>query len=70
MLTNEQREIFERLLDANWRMSEALEKGDHQLAMHFNESFQALRQKLRENMGDESYNDFIKMGKEMFAPKS
>lgn len=70
MLSNEQRELFEHLLDANWRLGQALDQGDNQLALHFQESFNALRNKLKESMGEEAYNDFINMGKKMFAPKS
>lgn len=61
MFTDEQREIFSKLLDANWDMKQ----GNPDKAVEVSK----LTSQLRESMGTEAFDKFIANGKAMFAPK-
>lgn len=66
MLTEKQRQIFDRLLDANCYMNREsdLEKKDElfiQVCL--------LKKELKEDMGEELYTQFMNTGMRMFRPK-
>ena len=67
MLTEEQRVIFREILDLNWEFSHTEEnwgvKWD--IARKLNQR----KKDLKMSMGEEAYDHFMNMGREMFAPK-
>lgn len=67
MLTEEQRVIFREILDLNWEFShtEANSSVKWDIARKLNQK----KKDLKRSMGDEAYEKFMNMGKEMFAPK-
>lgn len=69
MLTEEQREVFTKILDSNWAMKELQEKGEWLSALEKSKEHHLHVQKLKEMMGEREYAHFIEMGRRMFAPK-
>ena len=65
-MTEHQRAIFSIILDLNWDY-------EHETnPIKKNEIGKLLREKkleLRLDMGEEAYNEFMKQGRQMFAPK-
>jgi len=70
-MTNEQREIFRKVLDTNWEIKELMEgakktgKFDKVLAKA-KEHREAVDE-LKESMGEREYDNFIAMGRQMFS---
>jgi hypothetical protein len=66
-MTNNEREIFSKLLDVNYEQK----NGNHpQLIKEaLNCYYFKLRDELIELMGEDEYKNFIQQGREMFAPK-
>ena len=70
-MTDEQREIFRKVLDTNWEIKELMEgakktgKFDKVLAKA-KEHREAVDE-LKESMGEREYANFIAMGRQMFA---
>lgn len=64
-MTNYEREIFSKLLDVSWEM----EKKEHSKLIKeaLNSYYFKLRDELKDSMGENEYNEFIRQGKEMFA---
>jgi len=64
-MTNYEREIFSKLLDVSWEM----DKKEHSKLIKeaLNNLYWKLRDDLKESMGENEYNNFIKEGKEMCA---
>lgn len=67
-MTNEQSEIFRKVLDTNWEMKELREAGKWNEMMQKTKEHNAHVQELKESMGEAEYNNFINMGRKMFAP--
>ena len=69
-MTQEQSKIFERILDTNWEIKELSESGKwHEAHMKAKEHHEAVNE-LKASMGEKEYDNFINMGREMFAPSS
>lgn len=74
MMNEEARKIFSQLLDANFeyaQMDEAREAGESvdiikmwDIGLHVSN----LTKQFREAMGDYEYNEFMRQGRQMFAP--
>ena len=67
-MTNEQSAIFRRILDTNWEVKELSEAGKWTEAMQKSKEHHAAVEELKASMGEKEYNDFINMGRKMFAP--
>jgi len=71
MLTETQREIFSKLLDANWKKNRLYdritEKGTYQPIIDAEKEVVDLTNELKEAMGTEAFNNFMTAGKEMFS---
>lgn len=66
MFTDEQRELFSKILDVNQAFQAETEYfKKHRLHVELD----MLQTELRESMGSEKYYKFMNMGREMFAPK-
>lgn len=64
MLTEDQRLLFREILDANWEV-----KTKEDELMSAKRTLEQKTNDLKGSMGEEAYNNFINMGREMFAPK-
>jgi len=71
MLTEAQREIFSKLLDANWEVNRlydrVTEKGRYQPIIDAEKEVVALTNELKEAMGKEAFDKFMMAGKKMFS---
>lgn len=67
-MTNEQSVIFRKVLDSNWEVKELSEAGKWTEALEKSKEHQAAVKELKESMGEKEYNNFINMGRKMFAP--
>ena len=65
-MTNYERELFSDLLSVNMLIDEQENK---EVARFLAVAYYKIRQELIDSMGEREYNDFIRMGREMFAPK-
>lgn len=65
MFTDSQREIFSKMLDLNY---EATKETDLLKKYELVKQLNAQEALLKESMGAAKYNEFIRRGKEMFAP--
>jgi hypothetical protein len=70
MLTETQREIFNKILDTNWAYKHAIEEGRPHVAIKTGNDLANLKDELRAHMGVEAYDNFMNMGRKMFAPKT
>ena len=67
-MTNEQSEIFRKVLDTNWQVKELMEAGNwNEARLKSKEHHEAVEQ-LKASMGEREYDNFINMGRKMFAP--
>lgn len=66
MLTNEQREIFRRILELNWNYSQ---ETNNSRKFELFEQLNQAKTEMKESMGEEAYASFIVKGMRMFAPK-
>ena len=69
MMTEEQAKIFRMVLDTNWEVDQLQAEGKFTAACEKAEEHNAHVKELKESMGEEAYNNFINLGREMFAPK-
>jgi hypothetical protein len=67
-MTNEQRNIFSKLIDANWEADNTANSPMIRDAAR--QDYYDLKRELIDSMGIEDYNKFINVGRQMFAPKS
>lgn len=67
-MTNEQSAIFKRVLDTNWEVKELSEAGKWTEAMEKSKEHHAAVKELKESMGEKEYDNFINIGRKMFAP--
>ena len=67
-MTDEQSEIFRKVLDTNWQVKELMEAGNwNEARLKSKEHHEAVDQ-LKASMGEREYDNFINMGRKMFAP--
>jgi hypothetical protein len=64
-MTNEQRNIFSKLLDANWEADNT--SNDYLTRDAARQDYYDLKMQLIESMGLEEYNKFVNIGRQMFA---
>lgn len=64
-MSEEARKVFIELLDVNHNLSEARVS-----VMKLEAKYRILEDRLRYEMGEEAYNQFMSRGKAMFAPKA
>jgi len=64
-MTNEQRNIFSKLLDANWEADNT--SNDYLTRDIARQEYYNLKRQLMNSMGVNEYNKFINLGKQMFA---
>ena len=71
-MTNEQREIFRKVLDTNWEIKELMEEakktGKFDKVLEKSKEHREAVDELKESMGEKEYNTFIAIGRQMFAP--
>jgi hypothetical protein len=67
-MTNEQSEIFRRVLDTNWEVKELTESGNWEKARIKAKEHNEAVEELKASMGEKEYDNFINMGRKMFAP--
>ena len=58
--------LFRDLLDVNWMIEE--NKSNKDLVRFLEIAYHKIQDDLRESMGDKEYKEYIRMGREMFAP--
>lgn len=67
-MTNEQSAIFRRVLDTNWEVKELTQAGNwNEARLKVKEHNEAVEE-LKTSMGEKEYDNFINMGRKMFAP--
>jgi hypothetical protein len=69
MMTEKQSEIFRKVLDTNMEVDQLQAEGKFGEAWKKAEEHNAHVKELKDSMGEEAYNNFIEMGRQMFAPK-
>lgn len=66
-MTTEQSRILSKLIDASWEKDQT--SNSYTARDHYRELYYALKQQLIDSMGQEAYDEFMNMGKRMFANK-
>jgi hypothetical protein len=66
MLTEDQRKLFREILDINWEFEH---EKDWNKKATLSAQLMMKKNSLKVSMGEEEYDKFIRMGREMFAPK-
>ena len=66
-MTNYEQKLFSDLIDVNWMIKE--NKANKELARFLSIAYHTIQDELRDCMGDDKYNTFIRAGREMFATK-
>lgn len=69
MITENQMQIFRQVLDFNWEAEQHAKKGQYHEAIEMVRKRNEAEQKLKEEMGAQKYEAFIKLGQEMFREK-
>lgn len=69
MMTEKQSKIFNKVLETNWEVDQLQAEGKFTAAWEKGEEHNVYIKELKESMGEEVYNNFIALGREMFAPK-
>jgi hypothetical protein len=67
-MTNEQSAIFRKVLDTNWEVKELMESGNWNEARLKSKEHNEAVEELKTSMGEREYDNFINMGRKMFAP--
>jgi len=67
-MTNEQSAIFRRVLDTNWEVKELAKSGNWNEARLKSKEHNEAVEELKTSMGEREYDNFINMGRKMFAP--
>jgi hypothetical protein len=65
-MTNYQQGLFTDLIDVNWMIEE--NKENKAMRRFLSIAYHKIQDDLRESMGDDKYNTFLRAGREMFAP--
>jgi hypothetical protein len=69
-MTEDQTRIFRKVLDTNWEVKELKESGKWLDALEKVKEHNSHVEELKSSMGEEEYDNFINMGRKMFAPKT
>lgn len=67
MLTEEQRIIFREILDLNWEFSHT--EDNWSVKWDIARKLNQRKKDLKMSMGEEAYDRFMNMGREMFSPR-
>ena len=67
MLTDSQRVIFTKILDLNYDFNR---EQNNTKKFELFEQLNAAKTELRNDMGEDAYNEFFEKGRRMFAPKT
>jgi hypothetical protein len=68
-MTQEQSEIFRKVLDTNWEVDQLQAEGKFTEAWKKAEEHNDHVRELKDSMGEAAYNEFINTGRQMFAPE-
>lgn len=68
MLSEIARPLFSKLLDANMRMTEAMETNDLKNYLEAESEYKDLEDQIIDDMGITAWRNFINMGRQVFAP--
>jgi hypothetical protein len=66
-MTNYEQKLFSDLLDVNWMIEE--NKANKEMARFLSIAYHTIQNELRDSMGDDKYDTFLRGGREMFASK-
>ena len=66
MMTDEQRSLFRQILDINWEFGQSKDWNEK---IELGKKLSTKKNELKSSMGESEYNNFINMGRQMFAPK-
>jgi len=74
MQTDKRIQLISQMIDANWEVSQHFENNIDEEDFHdeliiLQENFEKAKQELIDEIGLEEFNNFMTMGKKMFAPK-
>ena len=64
-MTNEQRQILSKLIDANWEADNT--SNDYLTRDNARQDYYDLKRQLISSMGVDAYNEFMNIGRQMFA---
>ena len=64
-MTNEQRQILSKLIDANWEADNT--SNDYLTRDNARQDYYDLKSQLISSMGVDAYNEFMNIGRQMFA---
>lgn len=64
-MTQEQSKILSKLIDASWEKDQT--SNSYAVRDHYRELYYALKQQLIDSMGQEAFDEFMSLGKRMFA---
>lgn len=65
-MTNYEQKLLTDLMDVNWMIKE--NKANEEMARFLRIAYYKIQDDLRDSMGDDKYETFLKGGREMFAP--
>ena len=65
-MTNEQSQILSKLIDANWEADNL--DNDYHTRDIARQEYYNLKRQLINSMGSDAYNEFMEIGRAMFAP--
>jgi len=65
-MTNYEQKLFSDLIDVNWMIKE--NKADKEMARFLSIAYHTIQDELRDSMGDDKYDTFLRGGREMFGP--
>lgn len=65
-MTNYEQKLLTDLIDVNWMIKE--NKANTEMARFLRIAYHTIQDELRDSMGDEKYDTFLRGGREMFAP--
>jgi hypothetical protein len=66
MLSERQRQLFSAILDTNWDYEHEVDPAEKE---QIGKLLREQKLELKLDMGEEAYDEFIRIGKEMFAPR-
>jgi hypothetical protein len=67
-MTDTQSALFSKLVDLNWEIDQLFAQGKTTEAFNLSNQYVETEKELIESMGKEEYDNFIEMGRQMFAP--
>jgi len=67
-MTNNESDLLREMVNVNWDMKQAQEKGYWTEAFHLNNKLNDIRGSLIKSMGKDAFDKLMDMGRKMFAP--